>query len=120
MPHPIVVENRAGGNGVIGTEAMVRAEADGHTLIAVVSTHILNRHTMAAVSGLGTGASGMWFPSSPSLLQGGGGRNILSMTMPRRALLAAPLALPARAQPAWPARPVRRIIPYAAGGGTDI
>ena len=49
LPHPIVVENRAGGNGVIGTEAMVRAEADGHTLIAVVSTHILNRHTMAAL-----------------------------------------------------------------------
>ena len=49
LPHPIVVENRAGGNGVIGTEAMVRAEPDGHTLGAVVSTHILNRHTMAAL-----------------------------------------------------------------------
>ena len=49
LPHPIVVENRAGGNGVIGTEAMVRAEPDGHTLSAVVSTHILNRHTMAAL-----------------------------------------------------------------------
>lgn len=49
LPHPIVVENRAGGNGVIGTEAMIRAEPDGHTLTAVVSTHILNRHTMAAL-----------------------------------------------------------------------
>jgi len=49
LPHPIVVENRAGGNGVIGTEAVTRAEPDGHTLTAVVSTHILNRHTMAAL-----------------------------------------------------------------------
>ncbi len=49
LPHPIVVENRAGGNGVIGTEAMIRAEPDGHTLTAVVSTHILNRHTMSAL-----------------------------------------------------------------------
>ncbi len=49
LPHPIVVENRAGGNGVIGTEALIRAEPDGHTLTAVVSTHILNRHTMAAL-----------------------------------------------------------------------
>ncbi len=49
LPFPIVVENRAGGNGVIGTEAMIRAEPDGHTLTAVVSTHILNRHTMAAL-----------------------------------------------------------------------
>ena len=49
LPHPIVVENRAGGNGVIGTEATIRAEPDGHTLCAVVSTHVLNRHTMAAL-----------------------------------------------------------------------
>lgn len=49
LPHPIVVENRAGGNGVIGTEALIRAEPDGHTLTAVVSTHILNRHTMASL-----------------------------------------------------------------------
>ena len=49
LPFPIVVENRAGGNGVIGTEALIRAEPDGHSLTAVVSTHILNRHTMAAL-----------------------------------------------------------------------
>lgn len=44
--------------------------------------------------------------------------------LPRRALLAAPalLALPraACAQEAWPARPVRMVIPYAAGGATDV
>src|SRR5690349_4654445 len=44
LPHPVVVENRAGGAGVIGTEVVARAEPDGHTLLAVVSTHIANRY----------------------------------------------------------------------------
>ena len=35
------------------------------------------------------------------------------------ALLAAPLAAPAFAQPKWPARPVQLLCPWAAGGGTD-
>ncbi|MFC7607735.1 hypothetical protein [Teichococcus aestuarii] len=45
---------------------------------------------------------------------------------PRRALLAAPaLLLPAlrpgaaRSQPAWPSRPIRLIVPFAAGGAAD-
>ena len=47
LPHPIVVENRAGAAGVVGSEAVARAEPDGHTLLAVVSTHVMNRHTVA-------------------------------------------------------------------------
>jgi tripartite-type tricarboxylate transporter receptor subunit TctC len=42
----------------------------------------------------------------------------------RRALLAAPLlvplARPARAQAAWPTRPLRIVVPFGTGGGTDI
>jgi tripartite-type tricarboxylate transporter receptor subunit TctC len=46
LAQPIVVENRAGAAGVIGSEIVARTEPDGHTLLAVVSTHVTNRHTM--------------------------------------------------------------------------
>ncbi|HYF09427.1 MAG TPA: tripartite tricarboxylate transporter substrate binding protein [Acetobacteraceae bacterium] len=43
------------------------------------------------------------------------------MTTTRRALLAASLLpLPAVAQEAWPSRPIRIIVPYPPGGGSDV
>lgn len=44
LPQPLVVENRAGANGAIATEAVARAAADGHTLLIASSTHNINRH----------------------------------------------------------------------------
>lgn len=40
---PVVVENRAGASGNIGTEAVVRAPADGSTLLVTVNTLVMNR-----------------------------------------------------------------------------
>lgn len=38
----VLVDNRPGGNTVIGTEAMVRSPADGYTILLVTSTHVIS------------------------------------------------------------------------------
>ncbi len=39
--HPILVDNRPGGNAVIGAEAMVRSAPDGYTVLLMTSAHII-------------------------------------------------------------------------------
>src|SRR5688572_15233456 len=39
---PMVVENRAGASGAIGTEVAAKAPADGHTLLMASTSQILN------------------------------------------------------------------------------
>jgi tripartite-type tricarboxylate transporter receptor subunit TctC len=38
----VVIENRPGANGIIGTEAVARAEPDGHTLLLAPTSHTIN------------------------------------------------------------------------------
>lgn len=48
LGHNVVVENRAGGNGVVGTDAAAKAPADGYTItIGNNQTHVTNKALVA-------------------------------------------------------------------------
>ena len=49
LGQPVIVENRAGANGNIGTESVARAPADGYTLIVNTLSHNVNPLLNAAV-----------------------------------------------------------------------
>ena len=46
---PVFVENKAGANGVIGTETIARADHDGYTIGLVASSHVTNHALMKKV-----------------------------------------------------------------------
>ena len=49
MGQPFVVENRPGGNGVIGADLVAKSAADGHTLLFNASTFVTAPMTMKSV-----------------------------------------------------------------------
>lgn len=47
LGQPVVVDNRSGGNGIIGTQAVAQAAPDGHTLVVIsTSAASVNPHTL--------------------------------------------------------------------------
>ncbi|NKE46995.1 tripartite tricarboxylate transporter substrate binding protein [Roseomonas frigidaquae] len=50
LGHPVLVENRPGANGAIGSDALSKADGDGTTIGMVTSTHTLNKYVMASLS----------------------------------------------------------------------
>jgi tripartite-type tricarboxylate transporter receptor subunit TctC len=42
---PIVIDNRAGASGIVGTDAVVKSAPDGHTLLMVASSHTVTPAT---------------------------------------------------------------------------
>jgi len=45
----VVVENRSGANGTVGSNAVLQAGADGYTILGSASIHVMARHVMRSV-----------------------------------------------------------------------
>src|SRR5471032_1755358 len=42
LGQPAIVDNRAGANGIIGTDQVAKAPADGYTVLITIATHAIN------------------------------------------------------------------------------
>ncbi|HYF20386.1 MAG TPA: tripartite tricarboxylate transporter substrate binding protein [Ramlibacter sp.] len=42
LGQPVVIDNRPGGNAVIGTQFVAKSPADGYTMLLTASTHVIN------------------------------------------------------------------------------
>lgn len=42
MGQPVIVDNRAGANGIIGSDVVAKAAPDGYTVLITLATHVIN------------------------------------------------------------------------------
>jgi tripartite-type tricarboxylate transporter receptor subunit TctC len=49
LGQPIVIENRGGASGNIGAQAVANAAPDGYTLLAMISSHVMNPFVLKSV-----------------------------------------------------------------------
>jgi len=49
LGRPLVVDNRPGGAGAVGTEHVARSEPDGHTLLLAATGHVVNASLQARI-----------------------------------------------------------------------
>ena len=42
MGQPVIVDNRAGANGIIGSDVVTKAAPDGYTVLITLATHVIN------------------------------------------------------------------------------
>jgi tripartite-type tricarboxylate transporter receptor subunit TctC len=49
LGQPVVIENRAGASGNIGAQSVARAAPDGYTLLALISSHVINPSVLKSV-----------------------------------------------------------------------
>jgi tripartite-type tricarboxylate transporter receptor subunit TctC len=97
----VIVENRAGAAGRIGTEAVARAAPDGYTMLMAINSHALNASLFSKLpyDPIKDFAPVIWVASSPNVVTVHPGSSIHSM---------ADLLAQARAHPG--------VLTYASGG----
>jgi tripartite-type tricarboxylate transporter receptor subunit TctC len=49
LGQPVVIENRAGASGNIGAQAVAKAAPDGYSLLALISSHVINPSVLKSV-----------------------------------------------------------------------
>jgi tripartite-type tricarboxylate transporter receptor subunit TctC len=42
MGQPVIVDNRPGANGIIGSDVVAKAASDGYTVLITLATHVIN------------------------------------------------------------------------------